>query len=59
MDILLNPIVMTMAAIIAAVIVLVILVKSCWRVAGTNEVLIVSGLGKVKTKTGTFNVGAS
>ncbi|MBQ5581997.1 MAG: hypothetical protein IIU68_01430, partial [Bacteroidales bacterium] len=41
-----------MAVIVAAVIVLVILVKSCWKVAGTNEVLIVSGLGKVKTKTG-------
>ena len=52
MDILLNPIVLTMAVIVAAVIVLVILVKSCWKVAGTNEVLIVSGLGKVKTKTG-------
>ena len=52
MDILLNPIVLTVAAILVAVIVLVILIKSCWRVAGTNEVLIVSGLGKVKTKTG-------
>ena len=52
MDILLNPIVLTVAAIVAAVIFLVILIKSCWRVAGTNEVLIVSGLGKVKTKTG-------
>ena len=52
MDILLNPIVLTVAAIVATVIVLVILIKSCWRVAGTNEVLIVSGLGKVKTKTG-------
>jgi flotillin len=29
-----------------------IFVKSCWKVAGTNEVLIVSGLGKVKKKTG-------
>ena len=52
MDILLNPIVLTVAAIFVAVIFLVILIKSCWRVAGTNEVLIVSGLGKVKTKTG-------
>lgn len=52
MDILLNPIVLTVAAVLVAVIVLVILIKSCWRVAGTNEVLIVSGLGKVKTKTG-------
>lgn len=52
MDILLNPIVLTVAAVVAAVIFLIILIKSCWRVAGTNEVLIVSGLGKVKTKTG-------
>ena len=52
MDILLNPIVLTVAAIFVAVTFLVILIKSCWRVAGTNEVLIVSGLGKVKTKTG-------
>ena len=35
-----------------AVIVTVVLVKSCWKVAGTNEVLIVSGLGKVRRKTG-------
>jgi flotillin len=34
------------------VIIAVILVKSCWKVAGTNEVLIVSGMGKVKKKTG-------
>lgn len=45
------------AAIIAAIalvaiIFIVILIKSCWKVAGTNEVLIVSGLGKVKCKTG-------
>ena len=52
MDILLNPIVLTMAAVVVAVIFLIVLIKSCWRVAGTNEVLIVSGLGKVKTKTG-------
>ena len=37
---------------IVAIGILVILIKSCWKVAGTNEVLIVSGLGKVKTKTG-------
>ena len=39
-------------AVIAAIILLVIIFKSFWKVAGTNEVLIVSGLGKVKTKTG-------
>jgi flotillin len=38
--------------ILGAVIVLIILFKACWKVAGTNEVLIVSGLGKVKKKTG-------
>lgn len=37
---------------LAAIIFLVIIFKSFWKVAGTNEVLIVSGLGKVKTKTG-------
>ena len=37
---------------LVAVIVITILLKACWQVAGTNEVLIVSGLGKVKTKTG-------
>lgn len=37
---------------IAAVIVFVIIFKCFWKVAGTNEVLIVSGLGKVKTRTG-------
>ena len=34
------------------VIVSVVLIKSCWKVAGTNEVLIVSGMGKVKTRSG-------
>lgn len=38
--------------VILALIALIIVIKSCWKVAGTNEVLIVSGLGKVKTKTG-------
>ena len=37
---------------LAAIIFVIILIKSCWKVAGTNEVLIVSGLGKVKTKSG-------
>lgn len=35
-----------------AILVIILLMKSCWKIAGTNEVLIVSGLGKVKTKTG-------
>ena len=39
-------------AILAAILFIVIVIKCCWKVAGTNEVLIVSGLGKVKTKTG-------
>lgn len=34
------------------VIVAIVLIKSCWKVAGTNEVLIVSGMGKVKTRSG-------
>ena len=34
------------------VIVSIVLIKSCWKVAGTNEVLIVSGMGKVKTRSG-------
>ena len=37
---------------IAAIVLSIVAIKSCWKVAGTNEVLIVSGLGKVKTKTG-------
>ena len=39
-------------AVLVAIIVLTIAIKCCWKVAGTNEVLIVSGFGKVKTKTG-------
>ena len=35
-----------------AIILMIIIFKSFWKVAGTNEVLIVSGLGKVKTKSG-------
>ena len=37
---------------LVAIIILAILFKCFWRVAGTNEVLIVSGFGKVKTKSG-------
>ena len=42
----------TAGAIIAAILFIIIAIKCCWKVAGTNEVLIVSGMGKVKTKTG-------
>ena len=38
--------------VLAAIIVFTIIFKCFWKVAGTNEVLIVSGLGKVKTRTG-------
>lgn len=40
------------AVVIVAIVILTLLVKSCWRIAGTNEVFIRSGFGKVKTKTG-------
>ena len=46
------PTLFTAGLVLVAVILFIILIKSCWKVAGTNEVLIVSGLGKVKTKTG-------
>ena len=46
------PVVSVIGVIFAVVFVALILIKTCWKVAGTNEVLIVSGLGKVKTKTG-------
>ena len=46
------PTIITAGIVLAAIIFIIILVKSCWKVAGTNEVLIVSGLGKVKTKSG-------
>ena len=46
------PTIITAGAVLAAIIFVIILIKSCWKVAGTNEVLIVSGLGRVKTKTG-------
>ena len=37
---------------LVAIIFLLLVIKGCWKVAGTNEVIIVSGLGKVKKKTG-------
>ena len=46
------PALTVLAIIIGAIIVAVVLVKSCWKIAGTNEVLIVSGLGASKRKTG-------
>ena len=42
----------TIVVILAVIIGLVVIIKSCWKVAGTNEVLIVSGLGKTRLKTG-------
>ena len=46
------PTFITAGLILVAFVLFIILIKSCWKVAGTNEVLIVSGFGKVKTKTG-------
>ena len=46
------PAAITVAVVVVAIIAIVIMVKSCWKVAGTNEVLVVSGMGKVKRKTG-------
>ena len=41
------------AGIIGGIALIALLFFACfWKVAGTNEVLIVSGLGKVKTRTG-------
>ena len=37
---------------ILAVLAFIILVKSCWKIAGTNEVLIITGLGKTTYVTG-------
>ena len=38
--------------VLAVVVFAIVLIKSCWKVAGTNEVIIVSGMGKVKTRSG-------
>ena len=51
MDILI-PTIASAVIILIAVVLMIILIKSCWKVAGTNEVLIISGMGKVKKKTG-------
>ena len=37
---------------ILAVLAFIVLVKSCWKIAGTNEVLIITGLGKTSYVTG-------
>lgn len=46
------PILTIVGIIVAVIVVITVAIKCCWKIAGTNEVLIVSGLGKVKTKTG-------
>ena len=46
------PILTTAGIALGALILFVLIFKAFWKVAGTNEVLIVSGLGKVKTRTG-------
>ena len=51
MDILI-PTIASAGIIVLAIVLMIILIKSCWKVAGTNEVLIISGMGKVKKKTG-------
>ncbi len=45
-------VVSVVAIVILALIALIVVIKSCWKVAGTNEVLIISGLGKVRRKSG-------
>ena len=46
------PVISIVVLALVAILAIVIIFKAFWKVAGTNEVLIVSGLGKVKTKTG-------
>ena len=46
------PALTIVGVVLAALLLIVVVFKSFWKVAGTNEVLIVSGLGKVKTCTG-------
>ena len=43
------PILTVVGIIVAAIALIAIAIKCCWKIAGTNEVLIVSGLGKVQT----------
>ena len=51
------PSLTTAGIVLVAIVIAIVLIKSCWKVAGTNEVLIVSGMGKVKRKTGGGNNG--
>ena len=46
------PTLSIVVAVFFAIVLTIVLIKSCWKVAGTNEVLIVSGMGKVKTRSG-------
>ena len=46
------PTLTTTGLALAAIVLFILIFKAFWKVAGTNEVLIVSGLGKVKTRTG-------
>ena len=46
------PILTIVGIVLGVIAIIAIAIKCCWKIAGTNEVLIVSGLGKVKTKTG-------
>ena len=46
------PALTSVGAVVLAIVLVIVLIKCCWKVAGTNEVLIVSGMGKVKKKTG-------
>jgi flotillin len=46
------PILMVAGTALAALITVIILVKSCWKIAGTNEVMIITGLGKTKYVSG-------
>ena len=48
----LTPALIIASLAIAAILIFAIIFKCFWKVAGTNEVLIVSGFGKVKTKSG-------
>lgn len=47
-----GTILVTGGIVVGVALLVIVMFKLFWRVAGTNEVLIVSGLGKVKTKTG-------
>ena len=46
------PVISIVGGVLLAIILITIFIKSCWKVAGTNEVLIRSGMGKVKRKSG-------